>query len=448
VTNIVGRADLLATGFVLLGLLLYIRATTAAGWRRAGCLVAVALSAGLGLLCKESAVVLVGAVVVYDVVTFGSRPRMRWLVLLPPLAGVLFLRAWVFSRLAVPYVSFLDNPLVHADLVTRELVALEALARYLALLVWPETLSCAYSYAQVPLVGWQVAAGAVALAALLALALRGERALAFFVLFSLVAWFPVSNVLVTIGTIMAERLLYLPSIGFAAGLALGIDAVARRMWPARATLLAGTMIGLVAVAQGARPIARNADWHDSTRLWTSAVRAAPRSFETHLALAEVLFANGASEGAVLDRVIAEMERSHAIIEERPLPLRDKAGLVPLDLGIYYRAKGDELDADTPEDAEPTPAARAWYARSAEVLADAARIDAAVDEENRERELARGRPPEDIVDVGNYAIHQQLGVTMLRLGRPADAIAAFTAMRHLAPNLPASHVNLARLPRGR
>ncbi len=442
VTNIVGRADLLATGFTLAGLLLHVTSTTASGWRRAACLAGVALSAGLGLLSKESAIAMIGAIVLYDLVYRPSwRPRAEWVVLVPAVFGVWLTRTWVFSRLPAPYVSFLDNPVVRAGVVVRVLTALQVLARYLWLLLWPATLSCDYSYAQVPLVGWQVAAGSAALVGLVVVAigaLRRAPALAFFLLFSLLTWLPISNLPLTIGTIMGERLLYLPSIGFATGVAVGVDALARRMWAARAPLVAGAAIGIVALVLGTRTVVRNADWHDSISLWTAAVRAAPRSFKTHLALAEVLYAGGASEGEALDRVVEEMERARAIMEERPLPARDKASLVPLDLGLYYRLKGDELD-----DAE----ARPWYEKSAAALEDAAAIDHAVDDESREREAARGRRPADVADVGNYAIYQQLGVTLLRLGRNADAARAFTYMRHLAPNLVAAHVNLARAYRG-
>jgi len=56
-----------------------------------------------------------------------------------------------------------------------------------------------------------------------------ESPLAFFILFSLLTLVPTSNALLVIGTIMGERLAYLPLVGFAGSLAVGLTASCRRM---------------------------------------------------------------------------------------------------------------------------------------------------------------------------------------------------------------------------
>ena len=53
-----------------------------------------------------------------------------------------------------------------------------------------------------------------------------ENGPAFPVLFTLVCLAPVSNLVVPVGTIMAERILYLPSVGVCAGLGSALIAVA------------------------------------------------------------------------------------------------------------------------------------------------------------------------------------------------------------------------------
>ena len=68
VTNIVGRADLLAAFGILMGLLCHVRATAEAGWRKAGWLIALALSQTIGLFSKENAVVLPALMLSYDLI--------------------------------------------------------------------------------------------------------------------------------------------------------------------------------------------------------------------------------------------------------------------------------------------------------------------------------------------------------------------------------------------
>ena len=75
VTNIVGRADLLAAGAVLAGLLCYARASKAAGESRAHWLAALGLIAAVGIFSKESAIVLVAAMALWD---WTSAEAVSW----------------------------------------------------------------------------------------------------------------------------------------------------------------------------------------------------------------------------------------------------------------------------------------------------------------------------------------------------------------------------------
>jgi len=60
VTNIVGRADLLAAFGVLAGLLCHVRGASAAGRRRVAWLAGLGAAQAVGLFSKENAVVLAG----------------------------------------------------------------------------------------------------------------------------------------------------------------------------------------------------------------------------------------------------------------------------------------------------------------------------------------------------------------------------------------------------
>src|SRR6185369_3095841 len=66
VTNIVGRADLLAGMAVLGGFLLYLKSAEATGRPRAGWLAGLACTTAAGAFSKESAVVLPGVILLYE----------------------------------------------------------------------------------------------------------------------------------------------------------------------------------------------------------------------------------------------------------------------------------------------------------------------------------------------------------------------------------------------
>src|SRR5271157_3429273 len=132
VTNIVGRADLLAAFGVLAGLLCHVRGASAAGRRKLAWLAGVAGSQAIGLFSKESAVVLPGIMLAYDLTWFERTTwRVRALaygVLVLPLAAFLYLRGLLHLHMLV---SFADNPLVNADFWAARLTAIKVIANFL-----------------------------------------------------------------------------------------------------------------------------------------------------------------------------------------------------------------------------------------------------------------------------------------------------------------------------
>src|ERR1017187_3444447 len=73
---------------------------------------------------------------------------------------------------------------------------------------------------------------------------RGRRTARFLAGAALLVFLPTSNLLFPIGTIMAERFLYLPAIAFAAGVVAAVGAAEKRAGDAR---LAPALLGLIAL---------------------------------------------------------------------------------------------------------------------------------------------------------------------------------------------------------
>jgi tetratricopeptide (TPR) repeat protein len=372
VTNIVGRADLLAGMAVLGGLLIYLRSREAAGWRRWAWLAALLLVSAIGMFSKESAAVLPAVIVLYEFSRrqlWGSdasgNSRFPWVLAacaatLLPLAAMLYRRSVVLAAASPASFPFTDNPLVAADFWTQRLTALKVMGMYLAVLAWPVRLSCDYSFAQIALArgtlaDWAAWTAVAAVAAVAAILYRRQSTGFFLAAFAFVTLLPASNLLFPIGTIMAERLLYLPAIAFAGCLAAGVYAGMRRLGRPN---LAPVLLGIVTALFAARTLARNADWHDALTLAASAVRESPNSFKAHKMMADALFAADASH-ANLDRVIEEADKSVPIVSAVP-DFRNNAQAFRMDAG-FYMLKGDlQFQHDIDRYTALPPAAQAAY----------------------------------------------------------------------------------------
>ena len=434
VTNVVGRADLLAAFGVLAGLLCYARSVAAAGRNAVQWRWALMAAAAVGIFSKESGVVIVAAVFLYDIAFCRTAPR-RWrvwgyLAAALPVALFLAVRSMVLAKLPSGQPAFTDNPLWGADFFTARLTAIKVLGKYLWLLVWPSRLSCDYSYNQIPLFTWRfnnsddwkailaltVCAGAAAAAVL---CYRRSRPVFFFIAFFFLAMAPTANLAMLIGAIMAERFLYLPSIGFAGCLAWLGWAGYRRLrgrWPA-ARIMAPAVLGVICLAFCARTFARNADWFDDRSAWSSAELSCPNSYKVHqhLALLTVDLPGGGSEIAR-----GEIERAIAILQS--LPDERKIPALYATAGFCYRAKGNALG--------PNGGAE-WYRKSLDLLLEGRRLDQAAHRDMSRWSSLRGMTA---ALFGEPAVYMELGRTYRRMGEPRKALEAFDYGRSINPRV--------------
>ena len=401
VANIVGRADLLAGFGVLAGLLCHVKSTAASGRRKLAWLAALMLAAAIGIFSKESAVVLLAAMAIYDVTVGTGKARARWagyVAVALPVAIFLCVRYRVFAGLGAAPVPFTDNPLVGAGFWTARLTAVNVIGKYLWLLVWPRGLSCDYSYNQIPVAGWGVGSFAVlAIGAAAILCYRRHKAVCFFIAFFFAALAPTSNLVILIGSIMAERFLYLPSVGFAGCL---VWAIYRR------PRIAPAVLGLVCAALAIRTYARNIDWLDDQSLWASAAKVCPASYKTHLHVATALVG---PQGQGMDRAVGEVDRSLAILDG--LPDDRNVPQAYAVAGFIYLMQGSGAQ------------------KALDVLLRGERIDRTIARELRRENQLRGIATSPS---GWYPLYLALGDAYLRLSHPRQAMEAFEYGRTLRP----------------
>jgi len=78
----------------------------------------------------------------------------------------------------------------------------------------------------------------------------------------------------------------------------------------------------------------------------------------------------------------------------------------------------------------------------EALAKAVPLDHEFNDDNRSKELKRGRRPDQIPDIGNHEIYWNLGLSYMRMSQYQQALDAYLAMRHLAPTNPDAYLSIA------
>jgi hypothetical protein len=334
VTNMVGRADLLAGFAVLSGFLLYLKSTETTGWRRGVSLTGLAVITAIGVFSKESAVVLPAVIAIYEVACGKHWRRMfvGCVATLVPIGIMLWQRAVVLSSSLPAEYPFVDNPIAGAGFWIGRLTAIKVLAHYLWVALWPLKLSSDYSYSEIPLARGSIADWVcwLAVASVLVLTVilwKHSRLAFFFVCFAFLNLLPASNLLFPIGTIMAERLLYLPLAGLVAAMILMLDV------PATALSIG---VAVIAIGFGVRTWMRNLDWTDDKSMAIASVQTSPGSFKVHQLMAAVLLE------LEIDRAVAEADRSIAILA--PLPdILNSPGTWNL-AAVCHRTKGEYKEA--------------------------------------------------------------------------------------------------------
>ena len=347
VTNIVGRADLLAGMAVLGGFLIYLKSTESKGWRRLAWLAGLLATTTVGVFSKESAVTVIGVIALYELTWWRERGKISDLLAgsiatLPPIAALLYQRSVVVAASSPAVFPFVDNPLVGSGFWVGRLTALKVMAHYLALILWPARLSSDYSYAQVPLItgapgDWIAWLAVCGIGTVLVLLYRRQHAMFFFGLFAFGTFLPTSNLLFPIGTIMAERLLYLPAYGLIACLVLVVYWLGGRT---RMRVLAPAVLLLAMLGFAVRTWERNPDWQNNLTLAESTVRASPRSFKAHVMLARALYGTDPRHASI-DRAIEEGERSVALIDL--LPDSRNTWSTYREVAGYYLLKGEGFE---------------------------------------------------------------------------------------------------------
>lgn len=315
--NVVGQAELWMTLFSVLGALVYVRARRrgAIGAGSRWSLAALVVLAGAS---KEQGVVLPGLLGLTELLAFPGvawRDRLR---LVGPTFAILGLTAIVFmiGRYAVlgdlgggppaaglEGLGFFDRVVVMAPLV----------AHWARLLVWPAHLSAQYSppaYGGPVSVMLALLGGGIVIAAV-GLGFRAWRRSPIIALglgWVALGILPISNGLFPTGVLIAERTLFLPSVG--------IGLIAGYLFQ-RPTWLSGAALALVLGLGAARSFSRQAVWRDGPTLFAQTIADQPNGYRGFFVFGRELTRMGQSDraAAMYQRAGDLYSGDHRVFEE-------------------------------------------------------------------------------------------------------------------------------------
>lgn len=300
VASIVGRADIFAAGFSFAALLAWHRLPP----RGTAILVTVPALFFLALGSKESAIMLPALLTIFDAAT-GKLRRATF-------RDWLRERAWLWVAMALVAITYLIvrvrvlgvfapasiNPLIAADSseATRLRTALQIWPEILRLLTVPRTLLADYNpRILLPAESWTLRALAGLALVVAAIAggvyalVRGHGRTGLVLLWTPVALLPVSNLLVPIGVLLAERTLYIAGFAVALGVAAGIDTIATHKQRLRAAL---TLCAVVGIFFGMRTVARLPAWSTTDEVFRTLLRDRPDSYRAQWQMGRITARDG------------------------------------------------------------------------------------------------------------------------------------------------------------
>jgi hypothetical protein len=274
VVSIVGRSELLAATFFFAAWLAFRKGRTGLA----------ALAYVLAVLSKESAITF-PAIAILDVALSGGGIKKvveswrRFAVLAACGIAYLALRFHVLGGLGIPPSGqYLDGAMTFPQ---RWITSGRVFIQYSRLLIAPVRVTGDYDFNSIPVAtlrDWDAWLGLILVAALLGTSVwfaKKKPAITVGILFFFIALLPVSNWIMPIALLMAERFLYTPAFGFA--LLAGMAWAAIRDKGVRRIVAAGAVAVAIPLC-----ISHNYIWQDTLTFHENAVRILPQNARARL----------------------------------------------------------------------------------------------------------------------------------------------------------------------
>jgi tetratricopeptide (TPR) repeat protein len=300
VASVVGRAESLSCLFFLFSFICYaygLKSSVSA--RHLGLVAMSVFFAFLSMLSKEQGITAIGVCAAYDIFSHWpwknkdnydkSNINSTKFVQVAKRIGLLGIcgGTMMWFRMSMNYGSepiFKPEEMkaaFHSDKTVRILSFSNIYTWNFWLLLAPSALCCDWSLGSVPLVEdfydirnmWSLILF-IAIGLLIVKALKGDVEVGMGLTLMLLPFLPSAGIVFKVGFVIAERVLYLPSLGFCLLVAIGAKRISQRVKNEKIVLLA---IGYVLLIMSAKTISRNKDWSSDLLLFESGVKMNPNN---------------------------------------------------------------------------------------------------------------------------------------------------------------------------
>ncbi|XP_078306086.1 protein O-mannosyl-transferase TMTC1 isoform X3 [Panthera onca] len=494
VAGIVGRADVLACLLFLLAFLSYNRSVDQ---RHVGeCfpptvspffLLLSLLLGTCAMLVKETGITVFGVCLVYDLFSLShkqeksyltARTNRNFLLTMRPFLKratlvityvivVLYFRLWIMGG-SMPLFSEQDNPASFSPyILTRFLTYSYLLAFNVWLLLAPVTLCYDWQVGSIPLVEtiWDTRNLATILLAVV-MTLLSLHCLAAFkrlehkevlvgLLFLVFPFIPASNLFFRVGFVVAERVLYMPSMGYCILFVHGLNKLCTWLNRCGATTLTVSTVLLLLLFSW-KTVKQNEIWLSRESLFRSGVQTLPHNAKVHYNYANFLKDQGRNREAIYHyRTALRLYPRHAsalnnlgtltrdtaeakIYYQRALQLNPQHNRALFNLGNLLKSQEKKEEAITllKDSIKYGPEFADAYSSLASLLA----------------EQERFKEAEEIYQAGikncpdSSDLHNNYGVFLVDTGSPEKAVAHYQQAITLSPSHHVAMVNLGRLYR--
>ncbi|XP_063909956.1 protein O-mannosyl-transferase Tmtc3-like [Zophobas morio] len=305
VTGVVGRAETLSSVFFLAAFMLYTKASRSkksTGWKY---LIPSMMSIATAMLCKEQGITVAGVCAAYEIfvtqkvrlpeikhvvkaaitakssyhLPWSSEATKRLLVLSATTLCLLLARLQIMGS-QLPVFTRFDNPASVAPTPARQLTYHYLISVNLWLLLFPCNLCCDWTMGTIPLVESfvdprnlsTIAAYTFFMALFITAYTTENRQQRVTILMSValmaLPFLPASNLFFPVGFVIAERVLYMPSMGFCMLVAYGWSVLAEK----KSKKVAWFLFSILLLTHGTKTYLRNWDWEDEYSIFMSGLR--------------------------------------------------------------------------------------------------------------------------------------------------------------------------------
>ena len=282
VAGVVGRAELLSAVFFLSSLLTYHQR-----WYVVSALLAI-----VSTLSKEQGVTVIGVIIVYELSRgYSLDVTLKRVSLFTCLAVVIMiLRIWIMGGTqSLPVFTRFDNPASFSPWPTKQLTYLYLIPLNLFLLLHPHKLCCDWTMQSVPLVkDISDHRNLITFITLIIISIFSFNCLVecitswrrrvfssplpLILSLTVFPYIPSSNLLHPVGFVLAERTLYLPSIGFILMVVYGFKHLQCHVQSKRLKKILYALLLLHLLSFAGKTFHRSYDWLNEKTLYTSGIQ--------------------------------------------------------------------------------------------------------------------------------------------------------------------------------